>query len=50
MWATYSHAIKAAANAGVARDIRDRIWALIDSANARGGFVAGVIARELELT
>ena len=50
VWVTYSHAIKAARNAGVAGDIRHRIRALIDSANARGGFVASVIARELELT
>ena len=50
MWVTYSHAIKAVRNAGVAGDIRHRIRALIDSANARGGFVASVIARELELT
>jgi hypothetical protein len=40
VWAAYTHAVKAATNAHAADEIRGRIRALIDSANARGGFVA----------
>jgi hypothetical protein len=49
VWATYSHTIKAAANVDGDHDIRRRILALIDSADARGGFVASIIGRELGL-
>ena len=49
VWAAYSHTIKAAANVDGGHDIRHRILALIDSAGARGGFVARVIGRELGL-
>lgn len=47
VWAAYSHTIKAAGNAGGAHDIRARIRALIDSADAHGGFVASIIGPEL---
>ena len=49
VWAAYSHTIKAAANVDGGHDIRHRILALIDSAAARGGFVARIIGRELGL-
>ncbi len=49
VWAAYSHTIKAAANVDGGHDIRHRILALIDSAGARGGFVARIIGRELGL-
>lgn len=50
VWAAYSHTIKAAANVDGDRDIRRRILALIDSTDARGGFVASIIGRELGLS
>jgi hypothetical protein len=49
VWAAYTNAIKAAANAPAAGEVRGRIRALIDSANARGGFVANIIGREVGL-
>jgi len=49
VWAAYSHTIKAAGNVDGGHDIRSRVLALIDSAGARGGFVAGIIGRELGL-
>jgi hypothetical protein len=49
VWAAYSHTIKAAATVDGGHDIRRRILALIDSADARGGFVARIIGRELGL-
>ena len=49
VWAAYAHTIKAAANAHVSEEIRSRIRALIDSANARGGFVAKIIGRDVGL-
>jgi hypothetical protein len=49
VWAAYSHTVKAAANVDGGHDIRHRILALIDSAGARGGFVASIIGRELGL-
>ena len=48
VWAAYAHTIKAAANAHDGSDeIRSRIRALIDNANARGGFVATIIGRDV---
>ena len=47
--AAYAHTIKAAANADVIDETRRRIRALIDSANARGGFVAKIIGRDVGL-
>lgn len=41
------HTTKAAATVDGGHDIRRRILALIDSADARGGFVASIIGREL---
>ena len=41
--------LQAAANAPAADEIRSRIRALIDSANARGGFVAKIIGRDVGL-
>ena len=49
VWAAYAHTIKAAANAHGSDEIRSRIRALIDGANARGGFVANIIGREVGL-
>ena len=49
VWAAYAHTIKAAANAHGSDEIRSRIRALIDRANARGGFVANIIGREVGL-
>ena len=49
VWAAYAHTIKAAATVDGSDDIRRRILALIDSADARGGFVASIIGRELGL-
>jgi len=49
VWAAYSHTIKAAGNVDGGHDIRSRVVALIDSAGARGGFVASIIGRELGL-
>lgn len=49
MWAAYAHTIKAAGNAGLGDTIQGRIRALIDGAGAHGGFVAGIIGRELGL-
>jgi hypothetical protein len=48
-WAAYTNTIKAAANAPAADEIRSRIRALVDSANARDGFVAKIIGRDVEL-
>jgi len=50
VWAAYSHTIKAARNVDGGHDIRRRVLALIDSAGARGGFVASIIGRELGLS
>lgn len=50
VWAAYSHAIKAAGNVDGGHDIQRRVLALIDAADARGGFVASIIGRELGLT
>jgi hypothetical protein len=47
--AAYTHTIKAAANAQAADEIRIRIRALIDNADARGGFVAKIIGRDVGL-
>jgi hypothetical protein len=47
--AAYTHTIKAAANAQAADEIRIRIRALIDNADARGGFVATIIGRDVGL-
>ena len=47
VWAAYTNTIKAASNAPAADEIRIRIRALIDSANARGGFVARIIGRDV---
>jgi hypothetical protein len=49
VWENYSHTIKAAANMDGGHDIRRRIRSLIDSADARGGFVASIIGRQLGL-
>ena len=49
VWAAYTNTIKAASNAPAADEIRSRIRALIDSANARGGFVARIIGRDVGL-
>lgn len=49
VWAAYAHTIKAAKNAHVNEEIRSRIRALIDNANARGGFVAKIIGRDVGL-
>ena len=49
VWAAYTNTIKAAANTPAADEIRSRIGALIDSANARGGFVAKIIGRDVGL-
>lgn len=50
VWAAYDHTIKAARNAGRDDTIHARIRALIDGAGAGGGFVVGIIGRELGLT
>ncbi len=49
VWAAYAHTIKAAANAHGSDEIRSRIRAIIDGANARGGFVAKIIGRDVGL-
>ena len=49
VWTAYTNTIKAAANAPAADEIRSRIRALIDSANARGGLVAKIIGRDVGL-
>ena len=49
VWGTYAHTNKAAENAHVSEETRRRIRALIDNANARGGFVAKIIGRDVEL-
>ncbi len=49
VWAAYVHTIKAAANAHRSEEVRNRIRALIVSANARGGFVANIIGRDVGL-
>ena len=49
VWAAYTHTIKAAVNAHADDEIRSRIRALIDGANARGGFVAKIIGRDVGL-
>jgi hypothetical protein len=49
VWAAYSHTIQAAAHLDSSHDVRRRILALIDLADARGGFVASIIGRELGL-
>jgi len=46
VWAAYAHTIKAAENAHASEKTRRRIRALIDNANARGGFVATIIGRD----
>ena len=47
VWAAYAHTIKAATNAHRSEEIRSRIRALIDSADARGGLVANIIGLEV---
>jgi len=49
LWAAYAHTIKAAANAHGSDEIRRRIRALLDGSDARGGFVANIIGREVGL-
>ena len=49
VWAAYTNTIKAAENAPAADEIRSRIRALIDGANARDGFVAKIIGRDVGL-
>jgi hypothetical protein len=49
VWGAYSHTIKAAENEHRRDEIRSRIRALIDSADAHDGFVAKIIGRELGL-
>ena len=49
VWAAYTHTIKAAANAHRSEEVRSRIRALIDSADARGGFVTSILGREVGL-
>lgn len=49
VWAAYAHTIKAAANAHSSDETRNQIRALLDGANARGGFVANIIGREVGL-
>jgi hypothetical protein len=49
VWAAYTNTINAAAHTRTADEIRSRIRALIDSANARGGFVATIIGRDVGL-
>lgn len=49
VWAAYTHTVRAAANAPAAGEIQSRIRALIDSADARGGFVAKIIGRDVGL-
>ena len=46
----YTHTIKAAANAHRSDEVRNRIRALIDSADARGRFVAKILGREVGLS
>ena len=47
--AAYAHTIKAAATAHRSEEVRRRIRALIDSADAREGFVASIIGQEIGL-
>jgi hypothetical protein len=49
VWGAYAHTIKAAENEHRRDEIRSRIRALIDSADAHDGFVAKIIGRELGL-
>lgn len=49
VWAAYAHTIKAAENAHVSEEIRRRIRTIIDNANARDGFVAKIIGRDVGL-
>ncbi|MBP7778867.1 MAG: hypothetical protein KA371_17255 [Acidobacteria bacterium] len=49
VWAAYTHTIKAAANAHRSEEVRSRIRALINSADARGGFVTSILGREVGL-
>jgi hypothetical protein len=49
VWAAYTNTIRAAANAQAADEIRSRIRALIDNADARDGFVAKIIGRDVDL-
>ena len=49
VWAAYAHTIKAAENAHVSGEIRRRIRVLSNNANARGGFVAKIIGRDVGL-
>jgi hypothetical protein len=49
VWAAYAHTIKASANADRSEEVRSRIRALIDSADARGGFVTSILGQEIEL-
>ncbi len=50
VWAAYAHTIKAAENEHRRDEIRSRIRALIDSADAHDGIVAKIIGRELGLS
>ena len=47
VWAAYTHTTTAAANAHRSDDVQSRIRALIASADARGGFVANIIGRQV---
>jgi len=49
VWAAYVHTIKAAATADRGEEVLGRIRALIDSADARGGFVTSILAQEVGL-
>lgn len=50
VWTAYTLTIKAAANAHQSDEVRNRIRALIDSADARGRFVANILGREVGLS
>ena len=50
VWTAYTHTMKAAANAHRSDEVRNRIRALIDSADARGRFVANILGREVGLS
>ena len=50
VWTAYTHTLKAAANAHRSDEVRNRIRALIDSADARGRFVADILGREMGLS
>ncbi len=50
VWTAYTHTMKAAANAHRRDEVRNRIRALIDSADGRSRFVANILGREVGLS